>query len=117
MGRVLGLPPSNTMTYLQFPGLITCVYYTEWQLHKVHIVIYLTSSLHNDYGNDEQCWIFVVENVQLRHIECKETKVTRTSKHEPNRGQCWISNDVCDCHEGSAFYLSTIMAASSTGHI
>ncbi len=104
MGGVLGLPPSNTMTSSSISWIdIFFVEYTERQLHKVHVFVYWTSSLHNNYGNEEGCWIFVIENVQLKYIEWKEAKMTRTSKHEPDWGHWWISNHVCDCCKGSAF--------------
>jgi hypothetical protein len=68
MGGVSGLLPSNTMTSSSYPGSTTCADYTEWQLHEVHIFVYWTSSSHNNYSDDEQCWMFVLGNVQLRHI-------------------------------------------------
>ncbi len=103
MGGVSGLPPSNTMTSSSISWIDNL-----WWLHRiatsqVHVVVYWTSTLHHNYGNDEWCWIFVVENVQLRHIECKETKMMRTSKHKPNWGHRWISNHVCDCRQGNVF--------------
>ncbi len=103
MSGVSGLLPSNTMISSSISWIDNLCWLhgstTSQSTRCCLLNFFLAQWWHQWQGILDIChW-----ECAIRHIECKETKMTRTLKHKPNQGYWWISNHICDCCKRSAF--------------